>query len=212
MNTVQKYWDEKFKDKGQIWGDEPSEAAIITESFLSNRGFNEGRILDIACGYGRDSKHFNDKGFDVTGIDISVEGISMAKSQYSNVEFMVGDILHLPFPNESFNVIFGNFILHLFIKEQRSSIIKEALRVIKPGGIAAFSVASSKDPDYGQGESREPNCFVNARGVTKYYYSENDILYEFKDFEIISIHDIEEYHEHDGIHIHKSYLLFARKR
>ncbi|MDQ7094863.1 class I SAM-dependent methyltransferase [Desulfosporosinus sp. PR] len=212
MKTIEDYWDKKFKEKGHIWGNEPSKSALITESFLSARGFKKGKILDIACGYGRDSKYFTDNGFDTTGIDISAEGIAMAKKQYPDVKFMIGDILHLPFQTSSFDYVFGNFILHLLLKDLRFKLIKETSRLIKPGGILVFSVASIEDVDFGKGETKDTNCFVNARGVMKYYYSKEAIYNEFKDFEIMAIHDIEEIHDHDGIHKHKSYLLFVRKR
>jgi hypothetical protein len=77
--------------------------------------------------------------------------------------------------------------------------------------VAIFSVASVDDPDFGQGEEREKNCFVNSRGVVKYYYSLEVVFEEFKIFNRIEIENIEEYHTHDTPHIHKSYLIFAYK-
>lgn len=150
----------------------------------------------------------------VKGIDISTKAINMARKNNENndgIEFYVGNILNLPYPSSYFNVVFGNFILHLFPFELRRKIIEECYRVTKPGGFVIFSVASVDDPEFGHGEEKEKGFFVNSRGVEKYYYSIETVHKEFKVFSEIQIENIVEYHEHDTPHTHKSYFIFARK-
>ena len=45
----------------------------LYDIFLKNLPCNEGKILDLGCGSGRDSKYFLDSGFEVVAMDISEE-------------------------------------------------------------------------------------------------------------------------------------------
>ena len=211
MDSVKQYWDKKFKNKQKIWGDEPSEAAVRTVEYLKKNLQPQSSVLDLACGYGRDSVYFSENAYQVCGIDISDEAINLAEKNYENIDFVAGDIFNLPYKEQSFDILFGNFILHLFSKDQRSRILDESFRVIKPGGISVFSVASVEDSDYGVGEEIEKDCYVNSRGVMKYYYSKKAIKEEFNKFSNIEIDVIEENHVHDYPHQHKSYLVFAKR-
>src|SRR6266508_1465586 len=58
-----------------IWGKAPSEFAKDLIDLVP-RG---GRILDLGCGEGRDSVYFASCGFDVTGLDVSNEGLKKAQ-------------------------------------------------------------------------------------------------------------------------------------
>lgn len=68
-----------------------------------------GKILDLACGKGRHSVYLNEKGYDVTGIDLSEHSIAYAK-QFENkrLHFAVHDMREVYQP-ETFD-----FILNLF--------------------------------------------------------------------------------------------------
>jgi len=211
MDAIKNYWDEKFKSKKKIWGDEPSEAAQKSINFLKNELSMKSSLLDLACGYGRDSILFSQYISNVTGIDISSEAIDMAKKYNKEIDFVVGDMFDLPFNKESFDIVFGNFILHLFLKKQRNEILKEIFDLIKPGGVCIISVASIDDSDFGLGDKIEDNCYINSRGVTKCYYSIEMIEKEFTNFSDIKIEVLEEEHSHDFPHIHRSYLIFAKR-
>lgn len=212
MAEIKEYWDKKFSEKSKIWGDKPSETAVKLVKFFPESDFQDKYILDLACGYGRDAFYFAQKKFCVKGIDISDVAINIAKeTPAANVEFIVGDIFHLPYVTESIDIVFGNFILHLFSYHSRREILDECYRVLNPGGFAVFSVASVEDADFGVGQEVEENCFINSRGVTKYYYSKEAVHREFSRFHVVEIDDIEEYHNHDTPHTHKSYLIIVRK-
>src|SRR5215510_10032146 len=58
-----------------IWGKVPSEFAKDLVGLLPPGG----RVLDLGCGEGRDSVFFASRGFEVTGLDVSVAGIAKAR-------------------------------------------------------------------------------------------------------------------------------------
>jgi ubiquinone/menaquinone biosynthesis C-methylase UbiE len=54
----------------------------------------------------------------------------------------------LPFPDSSFDVVFAELLLHYFPDTIMQQIMTEISRVLKPGGILACMMNSTKDPEY----------------------------------------------------------------
>ncbi len=52
------------------------------------------RILDLCCGVGYDSERLNKMGASVVGVDFSEESIKIAKEEYPQNKFVVGNMLH----------------------------------------------------------------------------------------------------------------------
>jgi ubiquinone/menaquinone biosynthesis C-methylase UbiE len=102
-------------------------------------------ILNIGCGKGREAFCLNEKGYKLTGIDISEPVIETAKSitklNNLNIDFIVSDGLNLAFPNETFDVViiwaqtFGLF----YGEHSQQHILSECKRVLKKNGFLSFS-------------------------------------------------------------------------
>lgn len=95
-------------------------------------------ILDVGCGPGLLTKEFvlRSRAFSVTGIDISRVAIGMAKKnckEFSNASFMAGNVDHLPFPSDSFDIVVCKDTLHHFSDPKKA--MREMLRVVKKGGM-----------------------------------------------------------------------------
>jgi len=93
-------------------------------------------MLDIACGKGRHSRQLADKGFQVTGIDISPDSIAFAKkSETLNLEFFQHD-MRLPFRVNYFDQVFNFFTSFGYFNSRREH--EDALRTmsvaLKPAG------------------------------------------------------------------------------
>ena len=111
------------------------------EHFLDNliNYFNpdpETRILDLACGKGRHSVYLNEKGFEVTGIDLSEESIQYCRQFENNkLSFFVHDMRHL-FRVNDFNYVFNLFTSIGYFEKDSENVaaIKNACLALKPGG------------------------------------------------------------------------------
>lgn len=100
-----------------------------------------GRLLDLGCGAGRTSAALDAEGFDVVGLDTSRPMLSLAAESDPGVTYLVGDASELPIPAGSFpQVLFSyNGIDELRPESNRIAALREAYRVLEPGGRFAFS-------------------------------------------------------------------------
>ena len=67
-----------------------------------------GSLLDVGCGAGHHSKDLSTLGYEVTGIDLSVNGLlqaqNVSKAHNQNIDFVIGDVENLPFEDNSFEI------------------------------------------------------------------------------------------------------------
>lgn len=95
------------------------------------------KVLDLGCGDGVAEifvqQYFSN--WKVEGIDVSKESIEMAKQQrLTNSNFAVYDGIHIPFADESFEVIFVAGVLHHVEFSLHEAMLQEMRRVLKKGG------------------------------------------------------------------------------
>lgn len=106
-------------------------------------------ILDAGCASGRDSKIIYDKGYKIIGIDLSTELIKIAESNYSNIQFIEGNFLQLPFKNNHFDGIWSHAsLLHFESTVEVVKSLQEFYRVLKSGGVIHIFVKEKKDKKF----------------------------------------------------------------
>ena len=117
--------------------DQQEAAAFIDKLIAYLKPPPGSRILDVACGKGRHSIHLANKGFDVTGIDLSEYSISEAlKNESSNLHFYRHD-MRLPFWINYFNYAFNFFTSFGYFKTAREhdNAIRTISQSLVSGGI-----------------------------------------------------------------------------
>lgn len=103
-------------------------------NILAARVGKGGKILDIGCGSGEDSKFFADKDITTVGIDFSEKLIAEAKTRFPKGKFLVMDMQKIDLPASSFDgVLAKHSLLHLH-KKDLPAILARINSLLKPGG------------------------------------------------------------------------------
>lgn len=112
-------------------------------------------VVDLGSGAGIDcflaGKQVGDTGR-VIGVDMTPQMVERARANaraagVTNVEFRLGEIEALPIPDNSADVVISNCVINL--SPERSRVLAEALRVLKPGGRLVISdlISDTAAPD-----------------------------------------------------------------
>jgi ubiquinone/menaquinone biosynthesis C-methylase UbiE len=135
----------------------------IQELVISHIDWNgKGKVLDIGCGNGpltiKIAQHYPNA--EIVGMDYWGKNwdyskkVSTTNAQIAGVDkrvtFQHGSASELPFENASFDLVVSNLVFHEVqnVKDKRISI-REALRVLKPGGVFVLQDLFLLKPYYG---------------------------------------------------------------
>lgn len=206
--NVSKEWNWKIlaENQKEYWRN-PSEESY----YLLNRWKGQGKVsfLDLGCGLGRHSILFGKNDFEVTCFDISEEAVSSTRNwaEEENLKFTyeVGDMLKLPFKDNSFDsIICRNVISHSDTAGVKKAI-SEIKRVLKNEGECFLTLASKATWGFNVEEwpLLDPNTRVRMdngpeHGIPHFYADYEDAKKLFEDFTIINISHVETYYEHNG--------------
>ena len=103
------------------------------------------RVLDAACGTGDLAIIAAKQGARVTGLDFSSEMLVRARRKAPDIEWLQGDLLALPFPDDVFDAATVGFGIRNVADLQRG--IDELRRVLKPGGrLAILEITRPRGP------------------------------------------------------------------
>jgi len=96
------------------------------------------RILDAGCGGGGELARLVNLGANpkrCCGVDLMSDRIDEARRRYPLVDFRVGNVEKLDFPEAEFDLVFISMVLSSILDDSlRRAIANEVVRVLKPGG------------------------------------------------------------------------------
>lgn len=100
-----------------------------------------GRVLDLGCGAGRTTAVLADRGFDVTGVDLSARMVREAKRTFPGLDVQHGTATDLAFTDETFAAVLFSYCGLDFVHPEsaRLTALREVRRVLESGGVFAFS-------------------------------------------------------------------------
>jgi SAM-dependent methyltransferase len=107
----------------------------------------DGRtFLEVGCNWGRWCVSAARLGYEVSGVDSSLDGIRAARHVAADLgidaQFVVGDARSLPFEDASFDVVFSYSVFQHFTRAATVEAFDEIGRVLKPGGTSLVQMAN----------------------------------------------------------------------
>lgn len=171
--TIDNVWHHIFSSRD--WARYPSEDIIrfFARHFYQVPNRQAVQILEVGCGPGPNMWYLAREGFTVYGIDFAPKAIELAQKRLDNEcagwkgQLIVGDMMSLPFQNESFDAVVDSEAIYCNNLERSKKIYDEVYRVLKPKG--RFFIRTFSDETYGSqtGSSLDERTRVVSEGPLK---------------------------------------------
>ncbi|MFQ5601715.1 MAG: class I SAM-dependent methyltransferase [bacterium] len=135
VKTTQEHDLEQWSNRsleGEINSFNGRTVARIFDEYLNGSNLN---ILEGGCGFGAWCEWFQQKGYDVVGIEYDRNIVENAKKFKPNVAVELGDITNLQYPDNHFDVYISLGVIEHF-EHGPEKALQEAYRILKPNGLA----------------------------------------------------------------------------
>ena len=122
--------------------DEPDRACIQLYHHVGMQvNFHGKNVLEVSCGHGGGASYLAraQKPATYTGLDLNPTGIKFCKNRHQihGLDFVRGDALNLPFPDESFDAVINIEASHCYPDLPR--FLAQVARVLRPGGYFLYA-------------------------------------------------------------------------
>ena len=220
-----KGWDWK-ENKDNYWLIPDNDVYFLSEHF-KQKGFK--KILDLGVGLGRHSIFFAQKGFDVSGIDISEYAVNRLKvisdKNNLNIDVRQANMLKLPFDDNNFDAVFSYNVIYHTDTKGFDIVLSEIKRVLRSGGEFYFTMISKNSwtfssPEaptrridensiYIDGKESEidvPHFYVNLDDIKRLFSNDFEFIAPIKEIETTEIlpnGDFKEFSRHFVLHLRK---------
>ena len=197
LNQQSQHWEKTFSSKPEIFGLEPSKAAIKALNFFKEQ--NIKKIVELGAGLGRDSIFFAQNSIHVDALDYSSSAIKaieqkIKKEKLSNyISTKVFDIREkLPFKDNSVEACFSHMLYCMAsTKSDLEKLNNEICRILKTNGINIYTVRHIDDGDYKNGIHRGEDLYEND-GFIVHFFSKDKVNSLLKGFQNLEIKNFEE--------------------
>lgn len=191
------HWDEVFSEETAFFGEEPSDFAKKALNVFQRESVRT--VLELGCGQGRDSLFFARSDLRVTALDyaetaiVAIREKAAAAGVSTSIVAQAHDVRQpLPFPDASLDACYSHMLLCMELSTAEIVfILGEIHRVLRPGGIALYSVRSSFDKHYRAGTHLREEIY-EIGGFVVHFFTEEKIRKLAKKYEIQEIDRMEE--------------------
>jgi len=161
------------------WADfEPNPNLV---EWLDRTGLSlEGNALKIGCGLGDDVQELSDRGFDVTGFDVSPTAIEWCRDRFpdSDATYVVEDLFEAPAEwSGAFDFVLESYTLQVLPESERREATGIIADFVKPGG-TLLVICRGRETDEPEGELPWP---LTAEQVRRFADEGLDLV-EFEDY------------------------------
>lgn len=152
------YWNAFYSNKMGVREPSPF-AKFVYQEYLKS---NQGNLLELGCGNGRDSIFFREKGIPVTAIDASYEAINSLQDEFNGTEgiqFICGDFVDMDaLPQNKY--CYSRFSIHAITEKQQDRLLRGVHANLVDNGYFFIEVRSVNDELYGKGNSVGKDSYI----------------------------------------------------
>jgi SAM-dependent methyltransferase len=197
LDRQSQYWEKNFLSKPEMFGLDPSEAAINTLKTFKKE--NIKKIVEFGAGLGRDTLFFAKNSINVEALDYSPAAIKIINKKSLEhklsglISTQIFDIRKkLPFEDNSIEACFSHMLycMALSIAELKY-LNSEICRILKSGGINVYTARHTGDGDYKNGKHIGEDLYEND-GFIVHFFSEEKVKKISDGFNVRSIEKFEE--------------------
>ncbi|MCB1680348.1 MAG: class I SAM-dependent methyltransferase [Rhodospirillales bacterium] len=216
-------WSRRYLEGGHLWGDDPSTCG----QYLLDTLPPSSSVIDLGCGYGRDSLALAENGHNVLAVDISQIAVLDAATQleeaikagYAGV--MRANFIRAPILQGAFDAVSTHRMFHLPDPREIKALTNRIAGVLKSKGTLVLSARSPEDFNPDQMDRIDANTAVYKHRPTHRvnFYDEDRLIGvlsdRFTDFAFERGQEIESIGNLDasGAPIMSSYIrVVARKK
>jgi SAM-dependent methyltransferase len=155
----------RYGERERIWSGAPNAALVSCVAELA-----PGRALDLGCGEGADSAWLAERGWRVTGVDVSTTAAERARALAAergvadSVEIVVGDLSRW-LPEGDFDLVSACF-LHSTVELPRTEILRRMADVVRPGG-HLLVVGHAAPPPWAEHDDHHDHLLTPAGELTE---------------------------------------------
>ena len=204
VNSKAWNWDIVKGDRERHWQEPAIESYYLINRWLEQ---NKKDFLDLGCGLGRHTIQFAQAGFNTSGFDLSETSVARTREWAVkagvHVDLAVGDMLNLPYADESFDCIYcRNVISHTDTAGMRR-IVAELKRVLRKDGECYLTLGSKQTWGFRQDwpvvdENTKIRVEDGPEDGIPHFYADYDLILDlFKDFNIINVFQVEDHIDKD---------------
>ncbi len=212
LDQQSQYWEKNFLSKPEMFGLEPSKAAINTLKTFKEKKIK--KIVDLGAGLGRDTIFFAKNSINVEALDYSPAAIKIINKK--SLEHKLSKLIstkifdvrkQLPFEDGSVEACFSHMLYCMALSTSELEYLNsEICRILKPGGINIYTARHTGDGDYKNGVHIGEDLYEND-GFIVHFFSEKKVRQLSNKFSVINIESFEE-----GTFPRKLFRVILKKR
>ena len=197
LDRQSQYWEKNFLSKPEMFGLDPSKAAINTLKTFKEKKIK--KVVELGAGLGRDTIYFAKNLINIEALDYSPSAIKIINKKIlehklSNlVSTQVFDVRKkLPFEDNSVEACFSHMLYCMALTTiEIECLNKEICRILKPGGINIYTARHTEDGDYKNGTYIGEDLYEND-GFIVHFFSEEKVRKITDGFDIKNVEKFEE--------------------
>ncbi len=144
---IQERWNGVFASGAPALNRKPNSWLVVAVD-----GRRPGSALDLGIGQGRNALYLAERGWKVTGVDLSDVGVAQAKRTAAErnlqITAVVGDLETYDFGSEQWDLI-TSFYVHAWHDASKTDVPARILRALRPGGLVVMEAYAKPKVPFG---------------------------------------------------------------